>query len=70
MGGICFSADTGRSLQILFHFAILSGRLSKDGSILTAWELLTVHPRVEANCALMGLGRSFKKDHLELFNLW
>ena len=51
------SADTGWSLQILVPYYNFSGRISEDGSILTAFEPLAIHPRVRVNCALMGLGR-------------
>ena len=50
------SADTGWSLQILFPDYNFSGWISKDGSILTAWEPLAIHPQVRANGTLIGVG--------------
>ena len=54
------SADTGWSLQILFPNYNFSGRITKDGSTLTAWEPLAIHLQVRANGTLMGLGSFFK----------
>ena len=60
---VFLSADTGWSLQIFFPDYNFSDRISKDGSILATWEPLAIHSLVRANRVLMGLGRSFKKDH-------
>ena len=64
---ILFSADTGRSLKILFRFTnlhVVAG-YPKSGSIVIAWEQIAIHPRVSANRAVIGLGCSLKKktDH-------
>ena len=39
-----------------------SGRISEDGSFLTAWEPLAIHPRVRVNRNLMGLGRVLRRS--------
>ena len=51
------SDNTGWSLQILFQNYKFSGSISEDGSILTAWEPLDIHPCVRANRTLMALDR-------------
>ena len=51
------SADTGWSLQIPFLDYNFSSRVFEDGSILTTWESLAIHPWVRANRTLMELGR-------------
>ena len=62
---ILFSADTDGSLKILFRFTNLVTGYPKSGSIVIAWEQIAIHPRVSANCAVIGLGCGLKKkrDH-------
>ena len=48
--------------KYLFGYYNFSGRISEDGSILTAWEPLAIHPRVRANRILMGLGRVLRRS--------
>ena len=65
---VLFSADIGLSLKIHFCFTNYEGGYPKSGSLLTAWEMLAIHPRVRDNRVLIGLGCSFKKsDHSKLF---
>ena len=48
--------------KYLFGYYNSSGRISEDGSILTAWEPLAIHPWVRANRILMGLGRVLRRS--------
>ena len=47
--------------KYFFPYYNFSDRISKDRSILAAWELLAIHPQMRANRTLIGLGRSLKK---------
>ena len=67
---VLFSADIGQSLKILLYYIFLSVDIKNSRSILTAWEPLTIHPRVRAIHALKGLGCNLKKVRpLKLFLL-
>ena len=48
--------------KCFFRYYNFCGRISEDGSILTTWKPLAIHPRVRANCTLRGLGRVLKRS--------
>ena len=48
--------------KCFFRYYNFSGRISEDGSILTTWEPLAIHPLVRAYHALRGLGRVLKRS--------